>query len=530
MAIRCHRRSSACLLAAALLAAVAPASAQAASRRFALFIANNDGGAGTHPLRYAKEDAEKVRNVLTRLGDLAEQDALLLYEQSADQVRGALARLEPRLRQAAESGQRPILFVFYSGHAKDGALRLGSSSLPLEELKTRMAATSAEVRIGLFDSCRSGATRTKGARKAPAFEVDSGLLQGVRGLVILASSAADEDSQESDELSGSFFSHHFASGLMGGADSSGDGKVSLAEAYAYAYSRTVADTAETAAGAQHPTFAYDLAGNGDVILTDFAARTEGVLLAADAPEGSWFVVDSRGAVAAEVSKSPGIERRIALGPGRYRIKRRLPDRLRVGELSVPAGQTVVLNDQMLRDAPFSDDPVKGAVTRRFQPESHFGMALGGGYQRFFEGPFPSTGLIGLELGLRGYLRENWLLGFDLAFGGGNASVLPGGQLPYRFSEWDLGVSIGREWPVGLLSPFLGARLAMIGLSRRFTGDPIPDQVYAAMTPGLLGGLQLRLSSHLTATARARLHYLFYNVDSRQSLGYLEGALLLGYEL
>ena len=103
-------------------------------------------------------------------------------------------------------------------------------------------------------------------------------------MVILTSSTSDEDSQESDAIGGSYFSHHLASGLLGGADRSGDGRVTLFEAYAYAYDRTVADTAESAAGAQHPTFSYDLAGNGDLVLTDVVVRHEGVYLPREAPE------------------------------------------------------------------------------------------------------------------------------------------------------------------------------------------------------------------------------------------------------
>src|SRR6185503_7024142 len=170
------------------------------------------------------------------------------------------------------------LIVYYSGHAKDGALRLGDSQVPLGALKTRLGQAPFDVRIGIFDSCQSGAlTRTKGARKAPAFEVDARSGRETRGTVILTSSASDEDSQESDQIGGSYFSHHLTSGLLGGADKSGDGRVTLSEAYAYAYDRTVADTADSTAGAQHPTFSYDLSGNGDLVLTDVAARREGLV-------------------------------------------------------------------------------------------------------------------------------------------------------------------------------------------------------------------------------------------------------------
>ncbi|MBI5548649.1 MAG: caspase family protein [Deltaproteobacteria bacterium] len=506
-----------------------PVRAESSSRRFAVVVANNEGSADTRPLRYAHQDATRLREVLLRLGEVAPADAVLLLERQADEVRGAIDALEPRIAQAAARGERPVLVFYYSGHAKDGALRLGGSILPLEELKWRMSRSAAAVRIGLLDSCRSGViTRTKGARKAPAFEVDLGAMQAARGLVLLASSAADEDSQESDELGGSFFSHHLASGLMGGADSSGDGRVSLSEAYAYAYDRTVADTADTAAGPQHPTFSYDLAGNGDVILTDVGARREGVVLPAEAPAGSYFLVDARGAIAAEIAKAAGVERRVALSPGPYKVRRRLPDRLRVGDLSVKEGETVTLSEAKLKDAPFSDDPVKG-VHKAWQPErTRFGMSLTGGYQYFLAGPFPSMPVLGLEASV----RASFVWSFDFGYGFGSSQVRlgSGDPLPYDFNELGLGVSMTREWAFGRLAPFVGARLAVILLHRDFEDAGVPQQSYFAMTPGLVAGLRLKLASRLALMGRARGHYLYYNVDSQQSLGYLEGALVLSVEL
>ena len=110
------------------------------------------------------------------------------------------------------------------------------------------------MRIAVFDACQSGSmTRTKGARRVPAFEIETDATRAAKGLVILTSSASDEDSQESDLLGGSYFSHHLASALLGDADRSGDGRVSIAEAFGYAYDRTVAEvwfrTAEAAEAA-----------------------------------------------------------------------------------------------------------------------------------------------------------------------------------------------------------------------------------------------------------------------------------------
>ncbi|MGC4122820.1 MAG: caspase family protein [Myxococcales bacterium] len=513
----------------ALCSADAGAQGSSGGQRFALIVANNDGGPGTRPLRYAHDDANKLREVLTRLGDVPASDAVVLVEKTVEDVRFAFDTLERRIAASATRGERPVFVVYYSGHAKDGFLRLGQTVLPMEEVKLRLARSAAAVRIGLIDSCQSGAiTRTKGARKAPAFAVDLGALQAARGMVMLASSSADEDSQESDELSGSFFSHHLISGLMGGADSSGDGRVSLSEAYAYAYDRTVADTTDTAAGPQHPTFSYDLAGNGDVVLTDVGARREGVLLPADGPAGNYFLVDAKGVVAAEIAKAAGVERRIALVPGAYKVKRRLADHLRVGDVTVKSGEVAAFYETSMRDVPFSDDPVKG-VHQVFEPEpTRFGMTLTGGYQYFFAGPFPSMPVVGVEAAV----RASFVWSFDFAYGFGRSAVRSEfGDLAYGFDEWGLGVSMTKEWTFAdRVAPFVGARLAVVMLNRNFDDDGIPNQSYFAMTPGLVVGLRLKLSTHWALAARARGHYLYYNVDSQQSLGYLEGGLLLSVEL
>jgi len=68
------------------------------------------------------------------------------------------------------------------------------------------------------------------------------------GLALLTASSANEDAQESDELKGSFFSHALISGLLGAADSNGDGDVVLEEAYHHAYESTLRATSRHPGG------------------------------------------------------------------------------------------------------------------------------------------------------------------------------------------------------------------------------------------------------------------------------------------
>jgi uncharacterized caspase-like protein len=523
------------LIALCLLAGAVPARAEGL-RRFAVVIGNDSGGRDTRPLLYARSDARKVHDILTRLGGVRAEDADLVLDGTADEVLSALAAVERRADAARRAGEHTALILYYSGHAKDGALRLGDTTLSLDALKGTLARAPVDIRIAILDSCRSGVlTRTKGARRVPAFEVESQSARDAKGLVILTSSTSDEDSQESDLIGGSYFSHHLASGLLGGADRSGDGRVTLFEAYTYAYDRTVADTADSAAGAQHPTFSYDLAGNGDLVLTDVAGRHEGIYLPRAAPAGVYYLVDGRGFVAAEVAKADA-DRRIALAPGRYRVKRRLADRLRVGEIEVPRGQLVTLEEARLRDAPFSDDPVKGGVR---VDVARWSLGVGATYQSIFDAPtraslFPATGMLAAELSVRNFLRRDWVWAFDLGAGSAAGAVPLGGPdsvAPFRFSEVSLATSIVVEWPGRrwALTPFVGGRLALLLMTRRFDDGAFPAQFFSTLSPGIVGGVAWQMSRSFALVARGRVHYLLYNVDENRSLGYWELATAVSYD-
>jgi uncharacterized caspase-like protein len=518
------RRAAAALL--LLLALPAPA----AERRFALVAGQPDGGPGTQRLRYAERDARRIHAILTRIGGVREEDARLLLSPDAGQVMRALGELEQRSREASARGDQTLLLVYYSGHSKDGELRLGSSRLPLADLRGELQAAAADVRIALLDSCQAGAiTRSKGARRAPAFDVSRAGGEGPRGLVLIASSSASEDSQESDYIGGSFFTHYLASGLLGDADSSGDGRVTLAEAYAYAYGRTVASTAESAAGVQHPAYHYDLGGSGDVVLTQLGPSAALVL---GAPlEGVYVVLDSGRRAVAEVAKAAGAERRLALPPGSYTVKKRLAagDALLVGEVSLSSG-AVALDESRMQRLPLSRDPQKGFTGARWS-------VLGGlGYQSFFsaaarDGYFPPALLGGFEVSSRDDLGHGLAWGMDAALGGGSSSLSLGGGAPpiaVRFTEVSGGASLWLDFPAGPLVLSGGGRVAFIWLGRSFPGrTDLRDQYFFTVTPGLVAAATWRFSPSLAAVARGRLNYLFYNVDKNQSLGYAE--LLLGVE-
>src|SRR4051812_28643113 len=117
------RRTRIAAVAFTVALASAAGSARAAElRRLAVIVGNDSGGRDTRPLLYARADARKVHQILTRLGGVRSDDAALILDGTANDVLAAMAAMEDRARQARLRGDRVALIVYYSGHAKDGML------------------------------------------------------------------------------------------------------------------------------------------------------------------------------------------------------------------------------------------------------------------------------------------------------------------------------------------------------------------------------------------------------------------------
>jgi hypothetical protein len=312
------------IAALALAAVVASATAGGGSpdilplRRMALIAGANDGGPARAPLHYARTDAERFAQVLQRLGGLAPEDTILLLDPTEGTLRAGLDAMSARVAEARKA-TRVELLLYYSGHSDEEGLLLRGSRMPYGELRHWLEQSRANVRIAILDSCSSGAlTREKGGVRAPPFLVDTS--SQVTGHAILTSSAADEASQESDRIEASFFTYYLVTGLRGAADASTDGRVTLSEAYQYAFQETLARTERTRSGAQHPNYDIQLVGSGDVVLTEL--RGTGAALVLPGPlSGHFFVRDGRERLVAELRKAPGRPIELQMEPGEYRVTR-----------------------------------------------------------------------------------------------------------------------------------------------------------------------------------------------------------------
>jgi hypothetical protein len=162
----------------------------------------------------------------------------------------ALGGTGTRAAEAKAANERVEVIVYFSGHADDQGLMLGRELLSYRDLRDAVGALHADVGITILDACASGAiTRLKGGTQHPP---SLGRRERHPGYAFLTSSSENEAAQESERLRGSFFTHALLSGLRGAADVTGDGRVTLNEAYQFAFNETLVQTTTTQAARAAP--------------------------------------------------------------------------------------------------------------------------------------------------------------------------------------------------------------------------------------------------------------------------------------
>jgi len=301
-------------LAVSLLLTQSP---EPALRRFALIAGANDGGGNRVTLRYANTDARAMAKVLTTLGGVDARDVTLLEDPTPEQLGSALDVLDARVRDAKQGKARIEVFFYYSGHSDEEGLLLRGARVTYAVLRAKLDALPVDVRVAVLDSCASGALNLlKGGAPRPSFLVDAS--SSLSGHAFLTSASADEAAQESERLRASIFTHYFLSGLRGAADASRDGRVTLAEAYQYAFGETLTRTTSTRAGPQRPGYDIQLVGTGDLVLTDLRAADASLVIDAELG-GRVHVLGATGGLVVEVAKPVGKPVELGLEVGEYRV-------------------------------------------------------------------------------------------------------------------------------------------------------------------------------------------------------------------
>ncbi len=549
--------------------AIEPVFGVESMRRFVLAAGANLGGQHRIPLQYAISDAEKFTDVMVAMGGVRATDRVLLSDPDRSGFQRAVEELRTQVAAAKLEARRTEVLVYYSGHADEEGLLIGEERLGYRELRGLMDRIDADVRIAILDACASGAiTRIKGGTRRNAFEVDTS--SDMRGYAFLTSSSAEETAQESDRIQASFFTHYLVSGMRGGADVSGDGKVTLNEAYQFAYNETLNRTVESQGGAQHPAYHINLSGTGDVVMTDVRQTSAGLVLG-EGLNGRVFLRNADDQLVAELHKPEGRIVEIALEAGAYGIHLEHKEDLFVARTDVVKGQrtelvrsqfTPVTREQTaMRGLPggrrtYSDPRAAmlpfGGLAGRARLEFHLGTVgpqpkllpdsgeenLRGQETADTEGtadftPIPVANvdpwsvLSGLTLGC--WITEDFSVNLSYsALGSEVANIVGPPSVDSRLSRVDISLAsvqlgVGRHFDLPYLSPLLKAQVStsvgsFIGhVDGRTVGEaPLAWKRTMRSVGGQIGaGIDLQINRHVMLGARGGYNLM---ADFEEPLG------------
>jgi hypothetical protein len=279
---------------------------------------------------------------------------------------------------------------------------------------------AARIRVGILDTCRGGSwTGAKGLTVGPPLDPTALFNVATEGTALVSSSSGLESAHEADAVNGSFFTHHFAAGLLGAADRTGDGNVTLEEAFDYAKERTVRDSARLAPTPQHPSFDLQLRGRQDIVLTSIATSSSALeVTQASAPIE--IIHLPSGVTIAEAPPGQGSVR-IAVPPGHYLVRSVVADRVLSREIDIRAGETAVIAGGQLVATGDARLALKGDEPRRARPidESSTPPAHWGEVQVLAGVSDTAPGVAGGPPALAGEgpgLTRRWALGLAANYG------------------------------------------------------------------------------------------------------------------
>jgi hypothetical protein len=314
-----------------------------AQRHVAIVVGANEPPPGRSALRFAHDDARTIADALVRVGRFASGDVHVLLDPHPAEL---VAAIDAVARSVAAEGGQALFVFYYSGHSDGQMVYPHGEALALSDLRDRIERVGARIRVGILDTCRGGSwTQSKGLSVGPPLDVQDLLNVTTEGTALVSSSSGIENAHEAAAVQGSFFTHYFAAGLLGAADRTGDGNITLQEAFDYAKERTVRDSARLAMSPQHPSFDLVLRGRQDIVLSVVSSSTSAVEVSATRAPVEIIHLQT-GVTIAEAPMGQGPVR-IAVPPGRYLVRTVVDGTVYTKEVDIQPGATVSVGDGQL---------------------------------------------------------------------------------------------------------------------------------------------------------------------------------------
>lgn len=411
-------------LGAAPRAVAAPREAAASSgaqpRRFALVVGSNHSlDPSQAALRFADDDAARIAELLresgvdTELVTHLDRDSQAMFPALVSEARrpnaagldAAYAALVARMQAAKDDGQAVELLVYYSGHGDvgpdgQGYLTLEGDKLTRARLFGEMLSRSpADHNHIIIDACRSEQFVLARGKdwKPDRADVDLGVavqayldknhLGGYPNTGVVLAHSADQQTHEWDRYRGGIFTHELLSGLRGGADLNGDGRIEYSElgAFVSAANHGVDDPRARLEVVVRPPSDDErlpVLAHGDL-------RGKRLLLFGPGDQYHYTVEDARGVRLADLRRSGEQPGYLLLPPGDVFVGRSTDAENRE-EVQVPGSERGVLLAGLLSYAP-APSAARGSLDQAFR-RGLFSTPFGPGY---YQGYTSRLGLLGI---------------------------------------------------------------------------------------------------------------------------------------
>lgn len=227
-----------------------------AGQTYALITAVSGYADSRNNTHMTTDDAKNFRKIMR---NVTENITLMTSENAT-----AAATAEKLKKFAAGTKADDRIVFFYSGHGDDGSAS-GKAGLFMHDGKVLdyetilkiLHASKAKEKIIIINACFSG--KIGEAMKAT----------GIKDVVVLASSRANEPSYEDLVMGGCYFTRSLEKAYMGKADVNHDKKVTLKEAFKYIHKDVVSRTTNgNYSEPQHPVL-FAPKGSENMVLIDW---------------------------------------------------------------------------------------------------------------------------------------------------------------------------------------------------------------------------------------------------------------------
>jgi hypothetical protein len=238
-----------------------------AGKRYAILIASSKfpEEPGLTPLRCPENDVDAV-NELLRSPDFGQFAETFVFPNKPSHE--ILEQIETVLHDA---GRDDLVLIYFSGHGKlntagqlclataNTKLRaLGSTSIPVERIKSFFDTASTRKRILILDCCYSGAVGKNFIKGGVDDQLQ--LMSGGQGTVIMTASTGFQTAVEKEGDQHGLFTKHLVEGIRSGeADRDEDGLVDIHELYQHVHEKVRAE------GKQEP-MKWDFNAKGRMII------------------------------------------------------------------------------------------------------------------------------------------------------------------------------------------------------------------------------------------------------------------------